>query len=97
MPGNTNLTLAPDGKRFAVFPIPEAAGPEKGSVHVTFLLNFFDELRRGNRRGENRAPFWNDLPTAQASASSCCGQQGDPRLDSFTGAKSPCSSPSDRQ
>jgi hypothetical protein len=48
MPGNTNLTLAPDGKRFAVFPIPEAAGPgpEKGSVHVTFLLNFFDELRR---------------------------------------------------
>ena len=46
MPGNTNLTLAPDGKRFAVFPIPEAARPEKGSVHVTFLLNFLDELRR---------------------------------------------------
>ena len=45
-PGNSNLTLAPDGKRFAVFPMPEAAGPEKGSVHVTFLLNFLDELRR---------------------------------------------------
>ena len=41
-----NLALAPDGKRFAVFPMPEAAGPEKGSVHVTFLLNFLDELRR---------------------------------------------------
>jgi Tol biopolymer transport system component len=46
MPGNTNLTLAPDGKRFAVFPRPEASEPEKGSVHVTFLLNFLDELRR---------------------------------------------------
>jgi serine/threonine-protein kinase len=45
-PGVVNLTLAPDGKRFAVFPMPEAMGGEKGSVHVTFLLNFFDELRR---------------------------------------------------
>jgi len=44
--GMSNLDLAPDGKRFAVFPMPEAAGPEKGSVHVTFLLNFLDELRR---------------------------------------------------
>ncbi|HLN01698.1 MAG TPA: protein kinase, partial [Bryobacteraceae bacterium] len=44
--GSSNLTLAPDGKRFAVFAIPEAAAPGKGSVHVTFLLNFFDELRR---------------------------------------------------
>jgi len=45
-PGFSNLALAPDGKRFAVFPMPEAAGPEKGTVHVTFLQNFFDELRR---------------------------------------------------
>ena len=44
--GVTNLALAPDGKRFAVFPMPEDAGPGKGSVRVTFLLNFFDELRR---------------------------------------------------
>jgi serine/threonine-protein kinase len=42
----SNLALAPDGKRFAVFSKPEAAGPEKGSVHVTFLQNFLDELRR---------------------------------------------------
>jgi len=41
-----NLDLSPDGKRFAVFPRPEATGEQKGSVHVTVLLNFFDELRR---------------------------------------------------
>jgi len=44
--GNLNLDLAPDGKRFAVFPMPEAAEGEKGSVHVVFLQNFLDELRR---------------------------------------------------
>ena len=41
-----NLDLTPDGKRFAVFPRPDATGEQKGSVHVTVLLNFFDELRR---------------------------------------------------
>jgi hypothetical protein len=41
-----NVDLAPDGKRFAVFPRPEATSEQKGSVHVTVLLNFFDELRR---------------------------------------------------
>ena len=41
-----NLDLAPDGKRFAVFLRPEVASEQKGSVHVTVLLNFFDELRR---------------------------------------------------
>jgi len=43
--GNTNWDLAPDGKRFVIFPVPEQT-EEKGSVHVTFLLNFVDELRR---------------------------------------------------
>jgi len=38
--------LAPDGKRFVVFPNPSAASEQTGDVHVTFLLNFFDELRR---------------------------------------------------
>jgi hypothetical protein len=28
--------------RFAVFPMPETAGAEKGTIHVTFLLNFLD-------------------------------------------------------
>ncbi len=41
-----SLDLAPDGKRFAVFPRPQAASEQKGSIHVTVLLNFFDELRR---------------------------------------------------
>ena len=45
-PSVTNLALAPDGKRFAVLAAPEAAGGEKGPVRATFLLNFFDELRR---------------------------------------------------
>jgi hypothetical protein len=43
---NWNLDLAPDGKRFVVAPKPEGPGGRKGSVHVTVLLNFFDELRR---------------------------------------------------
>jgi serine/threonine-protein kinase len=41
-----NLDLAPDGKRFVVIPRTETAGEQKGSAHVTFLLNFFDEVRR---------------------------------------------------
>jgi hypothetical protein len=44
-PANLNLDLHPDGKRFAVFQMPEAA-TEAGPLHATFLLNFFDELRR---------------------------------------------------
>ena len=39
------IDQAPDGKHFAIFPMPQAE-EEKGSVHVTFLFNFFDELRR---------------------------------------------------
>jgi serine/threonine-protein kinase len=41
-----NYDLAPDGKRFAIFPELKAPAEEKGDVRVTFLLNFFDELRR---------------------------------------------------
>ena len=44
--GSPHLDLAPDGKRFAVFTLPEVAPGEKGSVHVTVLLNFFEELKR---------------------------------------------------
>jgi eukaryotic-like serine/threonine-protein kinase len=44
--GNPNYDLAPDGKRFAIIPEPKARAEEKGAVHVSFLLNFFDELRR---------------------------------------------------
>ena len=44
--GILNYDLAPDGKRFAIFPELNAPAEEKGAVHMTFLLNFFDELRR---------------------------------------------------
>jgi len=44
--GLLNYDLTPDGKRFAVLPEMNAPVEEKGDVHVTFLLNFFDELRR---------------------------------------------------
>jgi len=43
--GTSNLDLAPDGKRFLMFSNSEHAD-DKGSVHVTMLLNFFDELKR---------------------------------------------------
>jgi serine/threonine-protein kinase len=45
--GTSNLDLAPDGKRFVVLSLPETpAGSERGTVHVTVLQNFFDEVRR---------------------------------------------------
>ena len=44
--GSSSLELAPDGKRFLVFQPVETTPGEKGSVHVTMLLNFFDELQR---------------------------------------------------
>jgi serine/threonine-protein kinase len=44
--GTMNLDLAPDGKRFLVFTLPEASPGDKGSVHVTVLENFFDWLRK---------------------------------------------------
>ena len=44
--GTSNLDLAPDGKRFAVFALPQPAPGAKGSVHITMLENFFDELKR---------------------------------------------------
>ena len=40
----TNYSLAPDGKRLAAIVADDAS--EKLPTHLTFLLNFFDELRR---------------------------------------------------
>jgi hypothetical protein len=40
-----NYDLAPDGKRLAAF-VAEEAKDEKPPTHLTFLLNFTDELRR---------------------------------------------------
>lgn len=41
----TDYDLAPDGKRLAAVVVEEGEG-EKLPTHLTFLLNFFDELRR---------------------------------------------------
>jgi hypothetical protein len=38
--------LAADGKRFLVPGRSDSPTDQKGTLHVTFLLNFFDELRR---------------------------------------------------
>jgi serine/threonine-protein kinase len=44
--GHWNLDLAPDGRRFVVASRADSTSEPKRSVHVTFLLNFFDEVRR---------------------------------------------------
>jgi hypothetical protein len=44
---NIPLDIAPDGKRIVVSPATEVESTAlKANLHVTFLLNFFDELRR---------------------------------------------------
>jgi serine/threonine-protein kinase len=40
-----NIDVTPDGKRVVMFPRP-AVEQSVGSLHATFLLNFFDEVRR---------------------------------------------------
>ena len=42
----TACTLAPDGKRFAVLLYPDATTERRNRLHLTFLFNFSDELRR---------------------------------------------------
>ena len=42
--GYSDYDLAPDGKRLAA--ILADSNDEKPPTHLTFLLNFFDELRR---------------------------------------------------
>jgi serine/threonine-protein kinase len=40
------LDIAPNGKSFAATLAPETSTGEKLNLHVTFLVNFFDELKR---------------------------------------------------
>ena len=44
--GNKNVDLAPDGKRIVALMPVETAEAQKAQNQVTFLMNFFDELRR---------------------------------------------------
>jgi hypothetical protein len=41
-----NVDLAPDGQRVLMFLRPDPVEEPEGPVQVTFLLNFFDYLRR---------------------------------------------------
>jgi Tol biopolymer transport system component len=43
---NLSYAIHPDGQRFVVFPTAERSPDEKGNAHMTFVLNFADELRR---------------------------------------------------
>jgi serine/threonine protein kinase/Tol biopolymer transport system component len=43
---SSNYDLAPDGKHLAVFLAGDASSDQKPPTHLTFLLNFFDELQR---------------------------------------------------
>jgi serine/threonine-protein kinase len=47
-----NFDLAPDGTRIEALVAAPPTEESKASVHVTFLLNFFDELRRRVRAGK---------------------------------------------
>ncbi len=39
-----NFDMSADGTRAVMFPAPSGQG--EGNLHATFLLNFFDEVRR---------------------------------------------------
>jgi serine/threonine-protein kinase len=43
---SSNYDLAPDGRRLAAFLAGDESSDQKPPTHLTFLLNFFDELRR---------------------------------------------------
>jgi eukaryotic-like serine/threonine-protein kinase len=45
-PVTPTYDVMPDGRRFAVVLYEDGTAQEKPITHVTFLLNFFDELRR---------------------------------------------------
>ncbi len=45
------LGPAPDGKHFAIFPVPQAEEEER-SVHVTFMFDFFEEAAAAGSGGQ---------------------------------------------
>jgi len=46
MQKGTDFAMSPDGKRAIVVVEPNVPSGQEGNVHVTFLQNFYDELRR---------------------------------------------------
>ena len=47
-----NPDISPDGKHFIAVAPFEAAGHQGGNNQVTFLLNFFEEVRRRSGGGK---------------------------------------------
>jgi hypothetical protein len=43
--GRPSFDIAPDGKRILAFPVNEQE-PQAGNLRSSFLLNFFDEVKR---------------------------------------------------
>lgn len=56
MTGQTVAHYRITGKRFAVMLAPEGEAQPEAPTHVTFLLNFFDELRRPEAAGGAKRP-----------------------------------------
>jgi serine/threonine-protein kinase len=46
IPGGNLFDIMPDGKRIIVLPRPEPKSGPKENLHLTVLINFFDEVRR---------------------------------------------------
>jgi hypothetical protein len=49
----SNFDVHPDGKRFAVLKAPASTGETSPVNKVSFILDFFDELRRKVPPGKN--------------------------------------------
>jgi hypothetical protein len=64
---------APDGKRLAAFLAHDEAGGQKPLTHLTFLLNFFDELRRRVRRANEVRRGWRQKSLITVSPLVGCG------------------------
>ena len=48
-----SFNLSPDGAR-AIIVVPVDPGRERRDLHVTFLLNFFDEVHRRTTAGASK-------------------------------------------
>jgi hypothetical protein len=47
----TNFAMHPDGRRAVAVLAAENPAGQNGNLHVTFLLNFFDEVQRRVKGG----------------------------------------------
>jgi serine/threonine-protein kinase len=76
-PPVSTYDTAPDGKRFAVVLYTDGTAEEKPITHVTFLLNFFDELRHkasaASEHSHCEASYRTNWPSPEKSVSRTSG------------------------